>query len=191
VTDSSVDVKEWLREIIVQAQRSDSFIALRDFRSKQPGKQIPDDLKFVELYAALLGENESPFSYEDTLSHIINKLVVEDERAKGGGSFSSERIQKFERIDQLSNKFPEMRLEDAAAKVMDELIEEGQDAGPPPENDPIGNLIRSYHYYQAIMLLQQIGDTVVDGDEAKGTALIGEYLRRMKSSKSNHKTHNK
>ena len=83
-----------------------------------------------------------------------------------------------------------MGLEDAAAEAMDELYGDELEAKLPPENDPIGNLVRSYHYYHAILLLKQIGDAVLDNDEARGAALIGEYQRRMKSSKTHLKPHN-
>jgi hypothetical protein len=184
------EIDAWLRKIAVQAQQTDSFVALREFYKNHPGTPVPDDLLFQKLYAPLLGEDEPPRSYEETLCQFIDELIAEEDRVKGGGTFSNDRIREIELIDQLRNEYPEMRLEDAAAKAIDKLYGDEQEVAPPPENDPIGNLIRSYHRYHAILLLKQIGDTVGDDDETRGTALISEYLRRMESSKTHLKTHN-
>ena len=184
--DGADDVKEWLREISSEALRTNRFSALRVFRRENPGEPIPPELEFAALYAQLLKEEEAPNSYEFELARDIDKLIAEDEASKGGGSFAEERIRTFEIIDQLKVDNPEMKLEDAAAKVLDELLGDDQETNPPPENDPVGNLVRSYHRFHANQVIEQIGDAISNGDAHKGEVHLCNYLRRVKSSKSHH-----
>ena len=189
--DDTDDVKKWLRELSAEAQRTDPFVALREFRLAHPGKPVPPELEFAAHYAAILGEDKAPVSYAVKLEREIDKLIDEEEASKGGSTFSKERIGLFECIDQLRAEKPEMTVEDAAAKALDELHGDDQETASPPENDPIGNLVRSYHRYNVKTLLRQIGDAIANNDEEKGKALLGEYLGRMKFSKTHRPAHKK
>ena len=179
------DIREWLREIATEAERTDQFAALREFRSAHPGSPVPDELEFAARYAQLLGEDKPPETYEAELAREIDKLVAEDDRSKGGGQYSQEQLAAFERIDHLRAADPEIRIEDAAARVLDENYDEDQSSCS-PDNDLVGNLVRSYHRNKASQILDQIGEAIRDADEVAGTALLREYLRRVERSRNHH-----
>jgi len=177
------EVRIWLQGLNADYQGTNPFAALRSFREANPGKPIPTILEFVALYADIVGEGDQPENYEAELLRDIDKLFDNDDAAYNDGKFSAERINLFERIDELRADAPPNLLEIAAAKALDELHNDDDGDGIAPDNDPLGNLIRAYHRYHRKRLIREVGDAIASGDEPGGIDLLGQYLRRSKSTR--------